>query len=141
LVKVDGCAGYWVKHDEQMNNNYRGLKWVTANFQMLNIYIRILGALAANGDLNQRRRRAACNVLWPLAHLIADTDINEACEIYEWIIRLDPTFHLGQRGSLARLYRIVGFRATENLLKVRRAILSVVRERKRQSVHNLTNVS
>jgi glycosyltransferase involved in cell wall biosynthesis len=123
LAHVPGCAGYWVKHEQQMQGNYRGLKFTTTNWQHLNIYKRILGELARRGELTIRRRKAACKVLWPLAHWIALTHPEEASEVADWIYQLNPDFRPSEPGLLGQLYRHLDFSATERLLSLRRRLL------------------
>ena len=72
-------------------------------------------------ELTQRRRAAACLVLWSLAHWIGYTHLDEACQVADWIFRLDPEFNV-LRGLLGTLYRHWGFRKTERLLALRRVV-------------------
>jgi hypothetical protein len=123
LAYVPGCAGYWVKHEQQMHSSYQASKSTTTNWQHLNIYKRILNELAQRGELTVRRRKAACKVLWPLAHWIAYTHLEEACEVAEWIYQLDPDFQPSEAGLLGQLYQHLGFSTTEHLLRFRRNIL------------------
>lgn len=124
LAVVPGCAGYWVHHDGQMQANYKGLKAVTANWQHLNIYKRVLSQLNNRGELTLKRSKAPCRILWTLAHLIAYTHLDEACEVAEWIYQLDPDFIPNNPGILGKLYQHLGFRHTEKILKVRRILIS-----------------
>jgi len=119
---VKGCAGYWVKHPEQMQANYRGWKSQVTNWQHLNIYKKILGDLADNGKLTQLRKNAACNVLWPLAHWIARDYPGEAIEVVNWIYELNPSFKIPEKGTLGLFYSKLGFKTTEKILKIRRAL-------------------
>ncbi|WP_404786663.1 glycosyltransferase family 2 protein [Altericista sp. CCNU0014] len=123
LAHVSGCAGYWVKHEQQMQGNYRGMKATATNWQHLNIYKRILSELYQRGELTSRRRKAACKVLWPLAHWIALRHPEEACEVAEWIYQLDPDFRPPELGLLGQMYKQLGFRATERVLSIRRNFL------------------
>jgi glycosyltransferase involved in cell wall biosynthesis len=119
---VDGCAGYWVQHPNQMQANYLGLRSQVTNWQHLNIYKNILGRLATNGQLTEARKKAACTVLWPLAHWVAKTSVSDALEIVEWVYELDPGFVIPERGALGSLYKILGFKTTERLLRLRRSL-------------------
>lgn len=130
LAHVPGCAGYWVQHDRQMQGNYQGMKAVATNWQHLNIYKRILGELSQRGELTERRCKAACNVLWPLAHWIAYTHADEACEVVEWIYRLNPDFQPPEPGLLGKFYSHLGFYNTEKVLYLRRTILSLIHRRR-----------
>ncbi|GAA6621358.1 glycosyltransferase family 2 protein [Scytonema sp. NUACC26] len=136
LAHVPGRAGYWVQHNQQMQANYRGLKSVAANWQNLNIYKRILGELAQRGELTQRRRKAACKVLWSLAHWIAYTHLREACEVVDWIYQLDPDFQPPNSGLLGKLYTYLGFRQSENLLWLRRNVLTLFRRHSNIKYHD-----
>jgi len=122
-VHVAGCAGYWVKHTDQMQANYRGLKAQVTNWQHLNIYKKILSRLKLDGKLTENRKNAACNILWPLAHWIALNHINEANEVVNWIYELNPSFKIPQKGVLGSLYKKMGFKNTERLLGLRRKLL------------------
>ena len=98
----------------------QGMRAVVTNWQHLNIYKKALTMLEARGELTPRRIKAAINVLWPLARWIAYTHLDDACEISRWIYRLDEKFVPPQNGILGLLYRQLGFRRTEQLLRVRR---------------------
>lgn len=123
IAVVPGCAGCWVQHRTQMQANYSGMKAVVTNWQHLQIYHRILGDLRRRNELTLRRKRAAINVLWPLAHWIAYTHLDEACDVVNWIHELDTNFQPPESGILGQLYRRIGFRATERLLRLRRKFL------------------
>jgi glycosyltransferase involved in cell wall biosynthesis len=105
----------------------KGLKEAATNYSHLLIYKNILKRLADGGELTRRRRKAACKVLWSLAHWIAKTHLDEACELAEWIYQLDPDFQPPENGLLGKLYRRLGFRGTETLLTFRRMLLAPVR--------------
>lgn len=124
IVHVSGCAGYWVKHNDQMQANYRGLKAQVTNWQHLNIYKKILSRLELSGKLTENRKNAACDILWPLAHWIALNHINEANEVVNWIYELNPSFKIPQKGVLGSLYKKMGFKNTERLLGLRRKLLA-----------------
>ncbi|WP_259065412.1 glycosyltransferase family 2 protein [Mucilaginibacter sp. X4EP1] len=117
---VEGCAGYWVQHDQQMQGNYSGLQSQTVNWQHLKIYQRILGKLEAEGRLLPQYKKAACTILWPLAHWIAKNHIQAANSVVQWINELDPEFVIPDAGITGLMYRKLGFTFTERLLKLRR---------------------
>lgn len=119
---VKGCAGYWVKHSEQMQSNYRGWKSQVTNWQHLNIFKIILGKLGENEKLTQSRKNAACSVLWPLAHWIAKDHLKEALEVVNWIYELNPDFKIPERGNLGLMYNKLGFKTTEQILGIRRLL-------------------
>jgi glycosyltransferase involved in cell wall biosynthesis len=107
---------------------FRGaLRGVGTHIQQLYIYRQILRLLDQRGELTPRRRRAATRVLWPLAHWTAYSHPNEACEIAEWVFDLDPDFRPPENGLLGVLYRRIGFRTTELLLRLRRNFLTLFR--------------
>lgn len=120
LAITEGCAGYWVQHSQQMQGKYAGLQSQAANWQHLLIFRRILGRLDADGRLEEKYKKAACTVLWPLAHWIAKDHIADALEVVKWIYELDPAFEIPERGSLGLMHRTFGFKATEKILRLRR---------------------
>lgn len=101
----------------------QGMGSVGTNLQHLLIYNQILRALKQRGELTSRRKKAACNVLWPLAHWIAYTHLDEAEQVANWVYRLDPGFKPPEEGGLGVLYRTLGFRLTERILQARRLLL------------------
>jgi glycosyltransferase involved in cell wall biosynthesis len=122
IAFVDGCASYWVIHKEQMQANYSGWKAQVTNWQHIHIYKKILGELERKGQLTINRKKAAATVLWPLAHWIAKDYLTDATNIIKWIFELDPDFPIPEKGTLGMLYKTIGFKRTEQLLRVRRAI-------------------
>lgn len=128
IALADGCAGYWVQHKTQMQANYQGMKSQITNWQHLHLYKRILGQLEATNQLTTPRKKAACTVLWPLAHWVAVDFLPEAVSITNWIFELDPEFKIPQKGALGYMYKNFGFERTERLLKVRRAVMNVFRK-------------
>jgi glycosyltransferase involved in cell wall biosynthesis len=108
-----------------------GLRAVGTNIQHLYIYRQILNMLDQRGELSPRRRRAACSILWPLAHRVGYSHLDEACEVAEWVFKLDPGFRVPEKGLLGLLYRRTGFRKTELLLRFRRNVLTLFRARAR----------
>ena len=122
IAKTDGCMGYWVAHSSQMQGNYFGFKAQVTNWQHLNIFKKILGQLAAINELTDKRKTAACSVLWPLAHWIAKDHLREAIDLVEWIYELDSGFKVPEKGMLGLLYKKAGFKKTEQLLKLRRIL-------------------
>ena len=97
-----------------------GLRMAVTNYQHLHVYRRILAELASENELTPRRKKAACRVLWPLAHWTGFTHPLEAGEIADWIYQLDPEFLPPEAGVLGKLYRHLGFGKTEALLRLRR---------------------
>jgi len=138
LAHVTGCAGYWVQHKQQMQSNYRNMKAVVANWQHLNIFKRILGELTQRNELTLHYRKVASRGLWSLAHLIAYTHLDEACEVAEWIYGLDPDFHPPNPGLLGKLYKHLGFRNTEKILHLRRSLLAPFRLKSELKIHDFS---
>lgn len=135
LVRVPGCAGYWMQHSQQMHDAYQGMRNVVANWQHLLIYKRVLAELIQRNELTPRRCNASCNVLWYLAHWIAYTHPREGAEVADWIYQLSPTFCPPHPGILGFLYTHLGFRATETLLLLRRQLLALVRSKSSPKFH------
>jgi hypothetical protein len=119
IAIAEGCAGYWVKHHQQMQGNYGRSQSRIVNQQHLEIFSNILGKLAANGQLLPKYKKAACTVLWPLAHWIAKDDIEKADEVVNWIYELDPDFKIPNKGILGFLYRNAGLKTTHKIMKAR----------------------
>jgi len=120
LAIAEGCAGYWVQHAQQMQGKYAGLQSQAANLQHLLIFRRILGQLETAGRLDEKYKKAACTVLWPLAHWIAKDRIADASALVKWIYELDPEFKIPDKGPLGLMYRKLGFKTTEKMLRLRR---------------------
>jgi glycosyltransferase involved in cell wall biosynthesis len=103
-----------------------GMLAVVTNYQHLLIYRRALSQLKDRGELTARRKKAATRILWPLAHWIAYTNKSEAFEVAAWVFELDPNFDIPNVGVLGVLYKRIGFRWTEHLLSLRRALMRLV---------------
>lgn len=100
-----------------------GLRRDGTHIQQLYIYRQVLRLLEQSGALTVRRRKAAAKVLWPLAHWIAYSQLDDGCATARWALELDPGLLGDQTGFLGRLYRQLGFRGTERLLRLRRMLL------------------
>lgn len=85
-----------------------------------NIYKTSFAVLTAKEQLTQRRKHAACNNLWHLAHWVAKTDIKTGNKIYKWVYQLNPAYQPTTNLSIARLYKAIGFVRTEKLLRLLR---------------------
>lgn len=120
---VAGCAGYWVNHDGQMQGNYHGLKAQVTNWQHLNIFKNILGRLAKDGKLSQARINAATEWLWVLAHWIAVDHLKDAISVVEWIKELNPDFKIPNTGTMGFLFKTLGFKQAQRILRLRRSLL------------------
>lgn len=122
IAAVPGCAGYWVRHGSQMHTSYRGLHTTVAAWQMWRLYERVLRDLEARRELTPRRARAAANVLWRVAHELARTHLTEAADLAAHIRLWDPTFTPPEPKVLQTMYRLLGYRWTQRLLRARRAL-------------------
>jgi hypothetical protein len=111
------------RHHERQRLQFRGgLGGLGTHIQTLNIFRQILKLLEDRSELTMRRRRAANKVLWPLAHWIAYTDIEEGNRVARWVFELEPEFSPPETGPLGLLYRNLGFATTERILRLRRSV-------------------
>lgn len=92
------------------------------NYQHLLIYKNTLKQLEATNRLTTRRVKASLNILWPLCHWIAKDSIGDATDILNWIYEIDSDFKIPEKGALGFMYKKLGFKLTEQLLTLRRAI-------------------
>ena len=61
--------------------------------------------------------------LWPVVRNLAKTQLDEAAAAAAWIFELDPDFVPPERRSLSMAYRVLGFRTTERLVRIRSLLL------------------
>ena len=122
VVVHKGLALMHTQHKRERLQVNIGLQQSVQNFQHLNIYKKILGLLQQKGKLTQRRVRASENILWPLCHWIAKTNLNDANDLLKWIKTIDPEFKIPENGVLGFMYNNFGFKKTEQLLKMRRLL-------------------
>ncbi len=116
------------RHHEQGRLQFsQGMRSLGTDLQQLRIYRNVLYQLHRTDRLTMRRRRAAAEMLWPLAHRIAKRYLDEGEELAEWIYELDPSFAPPEAGVLGWMYRHVGFRFTEYVLRLRRLLLAPFR--------------
>jgi len=111
-----------LNHENDRLQFQKSMASACTNYQHLLIYKNILKQLSDNQRLNQRRVNASLKVLWPLCHWIAKDDIHEGVETFEWLNQLDKTFKIPDKGILGWMYKKLGFKQTEKLLNIRRAI-------------------
>jgi glycosyltransferase involved in cell wall biosynthesis len=112
------------RHHNKGRLQFHGaLRGTGIDIQHLYIYKRILALLERRNEMNVRRKRVFAKVFWPLAHSIARIDLDDASELAKWVFELDPDFVPLESGLLGRLYRTLGFRNTERVLRLRRGIL------------------
>jgi len=110
-------------HKKQRLQFAVGMREIVKNVQHLKLYQKAASILDKNNEFTQRRKDAIAKALWPLAHWIARTHVDEGVEVEKWIYCLNPRFQPPEKGLLGILYRRLGFRVTENLLSLRRSIL------------------
>jgi glycosyltransferase involved in cell wall biosynthesis len=128
--KISVCATPTLCHRHHLKGRlqfHHGLTATGTHLQHLFIYKQILRLLDECGELTQRRRKAAAKALWPLAHWIACSHVEDACQLVDWIRALDPEFQVPEKGLLGSAYRKLGFRNTERLLNFRRQLLAFFR--------------
>jgi len=112
------------RHHAQERLQFQGgIASVVTNRMHFALYGKAVAMLEARAELTPRRRRAVSRILWPLAHWTAYSHLEGACEVVDFIDRLDPEFVAPNPGVLGWLYRSVGFRKTETVLQARRLIL------------------
>ena len=99
------------------------------NLQHLLIYRQVLRLLDQRGELTDRRKQAACKILWPLAHRLAYTHPEDGADVAAWVYELCPDFTPPEGGALGALYEKAGFRTTERILKARRTLLEPFRRK------------
>ena len=114
-------------HARQRLQSVQGMDAVENNLHHMRIYRKVLAMLQNRGELTLRRKRAAIRVIWPLAHWIGYTHLDEADEIARWVHELDPEFQPPEDGALGWFYRNLGFRRTERILRVRRRVVDLVK--------------
>ena len=108
-----------------------GLRSTGTFIQQLYIFKQIVFMLDRGGRLNGRRRMQVTKALWTLAHWIAYSHIEDGGSIADWILKLDEDFVPPEKGLLGGMYRRLGFRRTEKVLRVRRQLIAYGRQIKR----------
>lgn len=123
VVAVCGLPAFGHRHHRQERLQFpSGLRMAVTNHQHATIYRTVLAELERRGELTERRKKAAVNALWPLAHWTAYTHPEEAAAIADWVFQLDPEFRPPTPGVLGQFYRHLGFRRTEFMLRLRRVV-------------------
>jgi glycosyltransferase involved in cell wall biosynthesis len=124
---VDFPTLYHRNHTHERLQKSEGLRRAADNYSHWMLYKRAAALLEARGEFTQRRRHAISRVLWPTAHWIAATHIEDANNLHVWLRKIDPEFSFPVSNRLlAFLYENIGFRRTERLLNLRRNIYTTL---------------
>ena len=129
VAVLEGQALRHVKHASERLQSAQGIKHVVKTFNHLQVYRSALAQLEQQNELTPQRASAAASILWRLAHWIAATHPDDACEVVRWIQHLDPGFTPPEPGILGICFRRLGFRRTQHLLRLRRRLLAPIRRR------------
>jgi glycosyltransferase involved in cell wall biosynthesis len=95
-----------------------GFRRTLAEWTNIEVYRKAAQLLERKGELTARRRRAAVSYVWPVVRNLAKTQLDEATSAADWIFKLDPAFVPPVRKPILAAYRLLGFRATERLIRV-----------------------
>jgi glycosyltransferase involved in cell wall biosynthesis len=106
-------------HDRGRLQRSAGFCRSLTDWTHIEVYRKAVAMLAARGDLSKRRRRAAVAHMWPVVRNLAQTQLDEAAAAAKWIFETDPEFEPPIRRSLAAAYRLLGFKTTERLVRIR----------------------
>ena len=96
-----------------------GFRRMQADWTNIAVYRKAISMLEARGMLTARRKRAATSYIWPVVRNLAKRAPDEAAAAAEWIFALDPDFVPRERKSILLAYRLLGFEATERLVRLR----------------------
>jgi glycosyltransferase involved in cell wall biosynthesis len=107
------------QHQRSRMQGSSGIVKTLRTWQHIAAYRKTLALLERDGELSPRRKRAPGRFLWSLARELVKTHPADASDVYNWIYELDPDFTPPIRRSLALAYRMLGFRTTEWLVKLR----------------------
>ena len=95
-----------------------GFRRMQADWTNVAVYRKAVAMLAVRGELTERRKRAAVSYVWPVVRNLAKWEIGEAAAAARWTSELDPAFVPPERRSILLAYKVLGFSATERLLRV-----------------------
>ncbi|WP_207422787.1 glycosyltransferase family 2 protein [Desertivirga brevis] len=118
VAKINGLLHRHHKNERLQFNNK--LQAAVQNYQHINIYKKILNTLDKQSELTKRRINASSKILMPLIHWIAKDNLLEAEEAYNWLLKLNPENIKGENKATDLLYKVIGFKRTEQLFKIRR---------------------
>jgi glycosyltransferase involved in cell wall biosynthesis len=124
-IREPRLAVYWQPgfvhrhHDRGRLQRTTGFRRTLADWTNIQVYQKAVALLAERGTLSPRRKRAAVSYIWPVVRNLAKSQLDEAAAAAEWIFELDPDFVPSERTSLSMAYRMLGFRTTERLVRIR----------------------
>lgn len=139
VVPMNGQTLRHLDHDNERLQNAEGIAHVARTFDQLRVYRSAIAQLVRRGDLTPKRAAAAADVLWHVAHSMARTHADDACEVVAWIQRLNPSFVPPVRGVLGTCFRRLGFRRTQRILRLRRHLIAPARRPARPSTLTFPN--
>lgn len=106
-------------HAHERLQRTAGFRKTLADWTNINVYRRAVELLAEQGELSQRRKRAAVAYVWAVVRSLAKSQLDEAAAAAKWIFELDPEFVPPERRSILLGYRLLGFKMTERLIRIR----------------------
>jgi glycosyltransferase involved in cell wall biosynthesis len=109
-------------HTRERLQNLSGLKESANHLARYELYKKTFAQLEESGELTPRRKSAACNILWHLAHWVAKTHLQEGALIYRWVYELNPAFVPLNNQGLHHLFKRLGFVPAQKLLRLRRLL-------------------
>lgn len=105
-------------HDRGRLQDTSGFRRMQADWTNIAVYRKAADMLAARGQLTDRRKRAAASYIWPVVRNLAKRDIAEAAKAARWVFDLDPAFVPAERRGILLSYKMLGFAATERLIRM-----------------------
>jgi len=105
-------------HDRGRLQHTSGFRRMQADWTNIAVYRKAVAMLEARGQLTERRKRAAVSYIWPVVRNLAKWEVGEAAAAAKWLADLDPDFVPVERRSILLAYKVLGFAATERLIRV-----------------------
>jgi glycosyltransferase involved in cell wall biosynthesis len=119
--KLSFHIGYALLHRTHQNDRlqitYSSDKLIQ-NIQHMNIYRKIISSLNSSNRLTLRRINASTRVLWELTTWMSMGNLMEAESLSKWIYKLKPDFIIPTDGIVGKMYKILGFRKTSQILNL-----------------------
>jgi glycosyltransferase involved in cell wall biosynthesis len=100
-------------HEKERLQRAEGITNCINHLAVVNIYKKALEVLEAEGRNCIKYNKIVAKMLWPVAHWIAKTHLQEAIKLYDWIKELDPELEIPEKGYIGFMYRYLGFSTTE----------------------------